>query len=268
MVAGSNATRDTPEEGTAERAAPMTPHDRIRREVEGIRARIERDPGNPLGYLQLASVYRKVDLRDEAMSALTQGLVPTGNSFEIATEIAELEMEPFRSNLAVLERKLAAEPNNEDLRKMRVRILREINSRELSLYRQKAERYPTDMAHRLELGIRLLRSGQHDAAITELQAARSDPRQRWKALLYLGHGFKSRKNWRLAERNFEEALQALPANEEATRKDLLFLLATGAAEAGDMNKAMELGYELANIDFGFRDIGRLIDEWQETAQKK
>ena len=173
----------------------------------------------------------------------------------------------FRRNLAVLERKLAADPSDEELRRLRVQLLREINSRELNLFRQKSERYPTDMGHRLELGIRLLCAGQADAAIIELQAARSDPRQRRRALQFLGHCFKSRKNWRLAERNFEEALQSLPATDESTRKDLLFLLASGAAEAGDLNKAIEVGYELANIDFGFREIGRLLDEWQAKLQQ-
>jgi hypothetical protein len=122
------------------------------------------------------------------------------------------------------------------------------------------------MVHRLELGLRLLRAGQTDAAILELQAARSDPRHRGRALLYLGYCFKNRNNWRLAERNFEEALQNLSPGEEATRKELLFQLAQGAAEAGDLGKAIDLGYDLANLDFGYRDISRLLDEWQERHQ--
>jgi hypothetical protein len=27
-------------------------------------------------------------------------------------------------------------------------------------------------------------------------------------------------------------------------------------------RALELGEELANLDFSYRDIGRLLDEWQ------
>src|SRR5216117_1686570 len=123
----------------------------------------------------------------------------------------------------------------------------------LNYYRQKSERFPTEMTHRLELGVRLLRSGQNDAAITELQAARSDPRQRWRAMLYLGYCFKNRKNWRLAQRNFEEALQNLPPGEVPLRKELLFLLAEGAAETGDLARAVEFGYELANIDFSYKE---------------
>jgi Tfp pilus assembly protein PilF len=264
---GGVPTRDTSLERALERAEGSSAQDRIKREVASIRARIDKDPTNPLAYLQLASVYRRADLPNDALKALSEALVPTGNSFEIASEIAELEIEPFRRNLAVLERKLTATPADEELRRLRVQLLREINSRELNLFRQKAERYPTDMGNRLELGIRLLRSGQSDAAIVELQAARADPRQRGRALQFLGHCFKSRKNWRLAERNFEEALQALPANDENTRKEILFLLASGAAEAGDLNKAIEVGYELANIDFAYRDIGKLLDDWQAKLQQ-
>jgi Tfp pilus assembly protein PilF len=123
------------------------------------------------------------------------------------------------------------------------------------------------MGNRLELGIRLLRTGRIDAAILELQAARSDPRYRWKSLLHLGHCFKQRNNWKLAQRNYEEALQDMPAAEQETRKELMFILARGAADAGDLPKAIELGCELANLDFGYRNISKLIDEWQGKPQK-
>ena len=54
----------------------------------------------------------------------------------------------------------------------------------------------------------------------------------------------------------------LPLGEKAMRKELLFQLAQGCAEAGDLQHALDLGNELANLDFGYRDIGRLLDEWQ------
>ena len=86
-------------------------------------------------------------------------------------------------------------------------------------------------------------------------------------MLYLGYCFKNRNNWRLAQRNFEEALQTLPIGEDASRKELLFQLAQGAADSGDLSKAIDLAYELANLDFSYRDIGRLLDEWQDKLQK-
>ena len=88
-----------------------------------------------------------------------------------------------------------------------------------------------------------------------------------RAAMYLGYGFKARNNWRLAQRNFEDALKNLLPGAESERKEVLFQLAQGHAEAGDFSQAIELGHELANLDFAYRDIGRLIDDWQSRLQK-
>jgi tetratricopeptide (TPR) repeat protein len=240
--------------------------DRLGVEVARLRARIEADPTNANAHLQLAGVYRRAGQIDQARSVLQEALGPTAHDFELTVELADLEIEPFRRNLAIAEEKQRLNPHDEEVRRVRVRLMKEINTRELDLHRRKADRYPTEMAHRFELGVRLLRAGQTDEAIRELQAARSDPRHFWRSLLYLGYCFKARNNWRLARRNFEEALQNLPPGEEASRKEILFLLAQGAADAGELAVAVDMGSELANLDFTYRDIGRLLDEWQTRLQ--
>jgi tetratricopeptide (TPR) repeat protein len=274
VVAKAAADVDTGEHKVAEPAkdtattTPVSlPDQRLAREAAALRTRIEADATNPASYLQLAGVYRRAGQIEPAREVLQQALGPTSNYFEVAIELADLDIEPFRRNLILTEDKLRNAPQDEELRKIRIRLLKEINTRELDLYRQKSERFPTEMSHRLELGVRLLRAGQTDAAIVELQAARSDPRQRWRSLLYLGYCFKSRNNWRLAQRNFEEAMQNLPVGEDGTRKELLFQLAAGAAEAGDLAKAVDLAYELANLDFAYRDISKLLDDWQAKLQQ-
>jgi tetratricopeptide (TPR) repeat protein len=246
---------------------PPAPVDRAAREAAPLLEKIKNDPTNANTYLHLAAVYRRADQFDQAREVLQQGIGPTGNNFEITAELADLEIEPFRRNLAVAEEKLKSDPQHENLRKLRIRLLKEINTRELELFRQKADRYPTEMAHRFELGVRLLRAGQLDEAIQTLQQARNDPKNHWRALLYLGYCFRNRNNWRLAQRNFEEALQQVPANEAAARKEIMFQLAQGNAEAGDLPRAIDLGTELANLDFGYRDIGRLLDDWQKRLEQ-
>lgn len=264
------AREETKEQPSASTPTPLPPtlsDQRVQREAAPLQARIDADPTNPIGYLQLASLFRRNQYFDEARDVIERGLGPTGRHFELMLEMTDLEVEPFRQNLVVTEEKLKSEPHDEELRKLRIRLLKEINTRELDLYRQKADRFPTELTHRFELGVRLLRAGQTDEAIRELQAARSDPRLMWKALLYLGHCFKGRNNWRLAQRNFEDALRNMPAGEDAMRKEVLFQLAQGCAEAGDLSKAVDLACELANLDFGYKDIGRLLDEWQAKLQK-
>ncbi len=242
--------------------------DRISQAAAPLLARIQADPGNIHGYLQLSSLYRRAGRIDQARQTIEQGLAPTGNHFELTCELADLEIEPFRQNLAVTEQKLRADPKDEKLRQIRISLMKEINSRELEWYRQKADRFPTEKSFHFELGVRLMRAWRWDEAIRKLQGVRNDPRHHWQALMYLGYCFKGRNNWRLAQRNFEEALQNLPPGEDDKRKELLFQLANGAAEAGDLSHAVELGYELANMEFSYRNIGRLIDEWQTRIQQQ
>jgi tetratricopeptide (TPR) repeat protein len=249
----------------------LFPADRAERggpEIARMKAKIEADPTNPNAYLHLASHYRRLGQLDLAAELLQQALAPTGNHFEISSELADLETERFRANLAISEEKLRANPTDEELRRLRARLRKEINSRELDLFRQKAERYPTELSNRFELGVRLLRAGQNDEAIRELQAARSDPRNHWRALLYLGYCFKNRNNWRLAKRNFEEALREMPPGEDTARKEVLFQIAQGSAESGEWTVAVDMGHELANLDFTYNDIGRLLDEWTSQMQKE
>jgi tetratricopeptide (TPR) repeat protein len=247
---------------------PPDRSDRGGPEVTRLKAKIEADPTNPNAYLHLSNHYRRLGQLDLAVELLQQALAPTGNHFEISSEIADIETERFRANLDITEEKLRSNPADEELRHLRARLRKEINSRELELFRQKADRYPTELSNRFELGLRLLRAGQNDEAIKELQAARSDPRNHWRALLYLGYCFKNRNNWRLAKRNFEEALREMPPGEDTARKEVLFQLAQGSADAGEWTMAVDMGHELANLDFTYNDIGRLLDEWTSKMQKE
>jgi tetratricopeptide (TPR) repeat protein len=250
--------------GTAPKMRALAPVDeQLERQVAPIRAKIDVDPSNVHGYVQLMNVYQRAGKWDLARGALKEGLQAIGQNFDLVLAGTELEIDMVRHNLQAAENKLKAKPNDSQLQQQRDQLLKEVNSRELEVFRKRAERYPSDMSYRLEMGVRLLRLGQTDEAIHELQSARKDPRNRWKALLFLGHGFKAKNNWPLAKRNFEEAIQALPVGEEADRKELLFQLAEGAAEHDDWNSAVELGAELANLDYGYRDIGRKLDDWQK-----
>lgn len=248
--------------------APTTGNDRLNREIAQARQRLQADPTSTYSYLQLAACFRQAGDLDETRKVLNEGLGPTGNAFDLIAELLALDIEELRQNLAITEAKLRENPDDGELRRLRASQSKEINTRELELYRQKADRYPADMGHRYEMGVRLFRAGQIDEAIGELQAAKAEPRYRWQALYHLGQCFKATNRWRLAQRNFEEALAALPqSGETEVRKDLLFLLAQGHAESGDLARAVDLGSELANQDFTYRDIGRLLDDWQDRLQK-
>lgn len=280
----ASGSKESPVIGRIESQSASKQH-KLEREAEPLLKRIEADPTEPSLYLQLAAVYRKSGQLDRARAVLQQGLGPTGNAFQIQLELMDLDLAPVRKNLEhadarlkkLRERKARAadedgppadgeEMSEAELATLRARLLKEVNAREIDVYRVRAERSPNELGHRVALGERLLKADRIDEAIAELQQARRDERVKWRAALLLGLCFKRRNNWRLAQRNFEEGLAAVPDTEEALKKELLYQLASGAAENGDLPRAIDLGHELANLDFGFRNIGKLLDEWHDRLQ--
>lgn len=278
-------TKESPVMSRIEAQSASKQH-KLDREADPILKRIEADPTEPALYLQLAAVYRKSGQDDRARAALEQGLGPTGKAFQIQLELMTLDLAPVRKNLEHAEARLrklkekartaadddtatsapAEEMTEAELTALRAKLLKEINAREIELFRVKADRFPNELSHRVELGTRLFKADRTDEAIAELQQARRDDRLKWRAALLLGLCFKKRNNWRLAQRNFEEGLTALPPDEEAGKKELLYQLATGSAENGDLARAIDLGHELANLDFAFKNIGKLLDEWNDRVQ--
>jgi tetratricopeptide (TPR) repeat protein len=246
--------------------APVAPTSLMEKEVAALEAQVRDDPTRAAAHLRLARLHRQAGRLEQAHRALSDGLGPTGGAFELSAELADLEVEPFRRDLALTEARLAASPDDEGLLAIRDRLRKEINSRELDLHRLLADRHPAEPRHRYELGLRLVQAGQLDEAIAELQAARADERLRWRALLAIGRCFRARGNARLALRNFEEALAAVPADEAEGRKEALYELAAAHAEAGDLPHAIDVGTELAHLDFAHRDIGRRLDEWQAASR--
>jgi tetratricopeptide (TPR) repeat protein len=268
--------------GTAERLALRKqgegkkddPQDKLNRDTAPILARLESNPTEAQLYLQLATIYRRANQIERARAALEQGLGPTGNHFALQIELMELDLQAFRNNLRATEEKIAAlikvdederdGTTYDNLLRAKAQLVREITNREIDLFRMRADRFPQDLSHRLELGIRLYKADQVEQAIMELQQAKKDPKLGGKTMAYLGFCFKKRNNWRLAQRNLEESLQFV--GDDSLKKEILYTLAKGHAEVEEFPRAIDLAHELANLDYGFRDIGKLLEEWERRLQ--
>ena len=241
--------------------------ERIAKDENQLLKRIADQPANALSYLQLGQLYRRNDMGDKAREVFQKGIAAIGQHFEIGLELSDLDIDPFRKDLALTEEKLRDDPKNADLIAKRDAQAKEINSRELVFYRTKSDRFPTDASARFEMAVRLYQAGQPEAAIQELQKLRTDPKHRIRVLIYLGLCFIARNNWRLAQKNLEDGLAQMTAMEEHFRKDVMYHLACGYAANSELQKAIDLGSDLANIDYNFRDIGPKIEQWQAKKDK-
>lgn len=267
---GDDDSSADPDQVEADEANRLSPENRFAQQLADLRDRLAQSPTDAQAYLKLAGLYRRHGKWAIARETLQDGLAACGQDFQLRLELLDLDLEPLRRNLGLAQeqaRQATTPEQVEQARSLAEQLQREVWARELEIYRLRADRYPAEMTHRLEMGLRLQALGQLDEAISEFQQARRDPRLLWRALLQLGHCFNRRNNWRLARRNFEECLQALPPTEENARKEALFQLAQGHANAGDFSQALDVGHELANLDFSYRNIGSLLDQWQNRLQQ-
>jgi tetratricopeptide (TPR) repeat protein len=262
-------TGDTAEMHRADPTTPQTPalpglSDRLTREVTALRARIAADPTNVNNYMPLVALLRNASQLEQARDVLREGLAATSQHAELVQALGDLNIEPKRQNLAALETKIKSNPADAALRGARNALLQDINQDELKMYRQKVKAQPSEAGPRYELAVRLFRAKQYQEAVKELQVCRDAPRFQWQSLAYLGMSFEKLGIWQLAQRNLQDALQKLPAEEHDWRKRLLFHLAQGAAAAGDLDEAKARGYELANLDFTYRGIDQLLAQWSKS----
>jgi tetratricopeptide (TPR) repeat protein len=253
--------------GPNKAVAPALP-DRVARDVEALRTRIAADATNVNGYLSLSALLRNAGQLEQARDVLREGQKATANHVELTLALVDLKIEHKRRALADLERQMRANPQDASLKGTRMTLLQVINQGELQLYRQKVEYQPTDMGPRFELAVRMYRAGNFQEAVHELQITRGAPRYQWQSLAYLGLCFEKLEVWKLAQRNLKDALDKLPADEKDWRKRILFHLANGAAAQGDLDEAIAMGYELANLDFTFRGIDRLIAGWRQRLTER
>lgn len=218
-------------------------------------------------YIDLATILKKASRLEEAEATLKRGIVQCSADKRLLLELAHLEKVILTKRLEEIKEVVREDSQWPYAKVASDSIEIEQRRRDSEVLRLRTEADPGNTEARLKLGLMLLDLGDIDNAISELQLSRKDPRLAWKALAALGKCFSAKNNIALARRNLEDALKALPKEEDEPRKEILFTLAQSHAATGDFDKAVEIANEIANIDFSYQGIGKLLDEWMAKARQ-
>src|SRR5205814_10481642 len=123
---------------------------------------------------------------------------------------------------------------------------------ELSECQKRAEKFPTDLQIRFELGQLYFQAGKIMEAIQEFQKAQSNPNRRVKAMSYLGQCYARKNMNELAVRTMESALkEKLTWDEE--KKELAYNLGSVLEKMGKREDAKRQFEEIFAMDSGYRD---------------
>lgn len=126
--------------------------------------------------------------------------------------------------------------------------------------RQRAEKYPTDLQIRFELGQLYYQAGKVSEAIQEFQKAQNNPQRRLTAIMYLGRCFAKRGMNDMAARKFQDALKE-KLNFDDEKKEMLYELGCVFEKMNKPDEAIEHFKQIYEADIGYRDVAAKVDAY-------
>ncbi|MCK4341659.1 MAG: hypothetical protein KAY37_08050 [Phycisphaerae bacterium] len=122
----------------------------------------------------------------------------------------------------------------------------------LEVFRERVEKYPTDLRLKYKLGTALFDAGEYDEAIPVLQVAQQDPRSRVRCQLQLGRAFFEKGSPGQAAEVLRESLEKYELTDELS-KELLYWLGRSYEAAEKIAEAKDAYGKLLRQDYNYKD---------------
>jgi tetratricopeptide (TPR) repeat protein len=177
----------------------------------------------------------------KASYAKAQDLDP--HDFTVAMKLGDIAMAEAK---AVVEQLTAAGQDATAAKAERLQL-------EISEYRKRVERQPTDMNHRYNLGIRLIQAGDIDGAAAEFQKSVADPKVRQKSHKYLGFCFGKKNLLDLAVQQYTSYLSLVLDDQADEAKEVRYLRARVLEDQTKRDEATKDYERIVAIDLNYKD---------------
>jgi len=209
--------------------------DRLIREYED---RVTKEPKNMKLLRSLTELYAQKKDFDRAVEyAELLKSSEVGNDPSLDRMIADIHLKRFDHFITQLD------PDAPDYSQTVERLKAERQAYQLDECQKRAERYPTDLQIRFELGELYFLAGKTSEAIQEFQKAQSNPARRLQSMGYLGQCFARRGMNDLAARTLQNAIKEKPVFDNE-KKELIYQLGCVLEKMGKTEEANEI-YERA-----------------------
>jgi len=219
--------------------------------IEAARAELAAHLGEPAKVNALVDALLRRERKeeeDEAVALLEQAFAQSRNySFKArADDIRIKQLNREARELLVRARESGADADRQAARQGARKVL----DAELGTYRERVDKYPTDLRLRYRLGAVLFRAGEFDEAIPVLQAAQADPRSRVRAQLLIGRCFLEKQNPTQAREVLAEALGKYELTDDVS-KELTYWLARSYEADGAVAEAKDAYGRLLRQDYNY-----------------
>jgi tetratricopeptide (TPR) repeat protein len=195
-------------------------------------------------WVKKGETHRRINQLPEARAAFVKAQELDQYDFGITMKLGDISIEDAKARVAAAAGQGEAE----------VEAKKALLATEIAEYRKRAERQPTEMTHKYNLGVRLLQGGNIDAAAAEFQRTVGDPRYRRNSHRYLGYCFSKKNLLDLAVQEYKRFLSLVDDHLSDEAKEVRYLLGRQLEDLGKRDDAMAEYSRLVEIDLGYKDV--------------
>ncbi len=223
--------------------------------IREYQRRLRQEPNNLKLMRSLADLHAQKNEFDQALDYYQKVTAASSGGDPALEKIAaEIHLKKFNHALEKLD------PQAPEYAEQAARLQAERQAFKLSECQRRAEKYPTDLYIRFELGQHYYEAGKIGEAIAEFQKARSNPHLSIQALYFLGQCYARRGMIDLAARALQNAIKEKVVFDDE-KKELLYTLGCILEKMGKKEEAIEQFKLIYEIDIGYKDVAAKIDAY-------
>ncbi len=227
--------------------------------LEELRQKLAASPTDYETAFELSDLLEREASIEEAETVLLDVLAASGNDLKVREHLEDRQIRWAKQRVMVAEKQLQntdSEDNKETVARLKTALLKQ----EIDVFAARVERYPDNVSWKYELAMRLKTAGSPAEAIKFFQQVQMDSRRRGAVALELGECFQKIKQYPLAMRNYQTAVESLGDREVESRKRALYRAGVLAAAMKDKDAALKFLSNLAELDFGYRDVAERLQK--------
>jgi len=223
--------------------------DELRAQVERLEQRFA-DDKSPELMAQLADVHERLKDYESALDWTERALSYRKDSLDLVCKAGDLRARVLKKQIAAAGKR-GDEAGASELERQLLKF-------EVEDHRRRVALRPADPALRLQLGKRLMRLSEWDAAMAELQKGVADPRLSREARLLLAQCFQGKGYTDLARKEYLRVLEGLTTLDERA-KEVLYNLGAIAEAEGNASDARGYYSRIFETDVGYRDVAAKME---------
>jgi tetratricopeptide (TPR) repeat protein len=229
--------------------------DTAERLITEYESRLKAEPKNIKVMRDLAELYTQKKQFDRALSYYDQiKSSEIGADASLDRAMGETRMRKYDHQLSQLD------VNAPDYAEKTAVLQAEKQAYQLAECQKRAERFPTDLQLRFELGQVYFQMGKIGEAILEFQKAQNNPHRRIASMNFLAQCYAKRRMFDLAARALQTAIKEKPAFDDE-KKELTYNLGSVLESMGKREEAFEQFKLIYELDAGYKDVSAKIDHY-------